>query len=613
MRRKIFLVALFVLACFVVGMFSQAAIPISTAQIVVIPGAKNPEVRPNNGSYNDYFNYSIRVIYSEKIDYIRLCVWNVTTHVFEPKEEIQKYTNLSVEQPLSWNNITFTPDFEGETLSFRFEYRKGPSEEWKTLRVKKKDTFPGPTIIREKIEVEFNNSSVHPENINCTEEVNYNVSVNASKEVEIELDVYNPISKDWVSQGERKPYEDIGEWTNMSWNVKPFKDLKFCGYVDSRYKFKLVYTIKGEHVNSSDIYPGPRVFGATFESPKVVPSRGNYSDNFTYQVEVSNVTEEDINITHLEIWNPCSLTWEWEDMGSATTNITENNRTWNLTWEIAPFKNFSRCEGMAKYRFRYGNSFWPEYPREGPFINPPPPLIRLISVEPKEIEYRLYDGDGYVTPINITVNVNTSKELDLELYIIDPRTNVSVSKGVKHYREGNSTASWIVIPFESIPRDEVKEDYIGKKFNIRFRYDGWTEKYEGPELVVAFDNPEYPDEVIYGERFNFSVDVIASRNLSINLTYRCKGNWTEEGINNGLNDNPQNYANNRTWQTLVWNCTASYSWDAFKFVWENESDPALNINVNMLSFSRALGKEGGSIITVKPKLEDVKITPEGGN
>lgn len=600
MRRKIFWVALFVFACFVASMFSQAAIPISTAQIVVTPGARNPVVNPDNGSYNDYFDYSIEVNYSEGID-IRFCIWNVTTHVFEPEGEEKRYTNFSHWQSLSWNNITFTPDFEGKTLSFRFEYRKGPSEEWKILKVKNKDAFPGPTILRPPPKVQFNNGSVHPGNVNCTEEVIYNVSVNASKEVEIELEVYDPISKDWVSQGERKSYKDIGIWTNMSWNVTPFEDLKFSGHLDSRYKFKAYY--KGEHVNSSDIYPGPRVFGATFENPRLEPFEGNYHDNFTYHVEVSNVSEEDINRIHLEIWNPCNLTWE--DMGSATTNTTENNRTWNLTWGIAPFKFNSKCEGMSKYRFRYGNSFWPEYPREGPHLSVD--LINISKVEPKEIEYRVYDG--YVTPVNINVNISTTKGFDLELFIFDPVKEVWNSKGVRHCSEsGNWT--WTVTPFEFIPRGDVK-NYIGKKFNIRFGYDGKIKEYEGPnpELVVAFDNPKYPSEVVYGEHFNFSVDVIASRNLNITLKYRYKGNWTDE---KGINNNPQNYTKG-DWQPLVWNCTALYSWDAFKFVWWNESDPALNINVKMLSFSRALGKEGGSIITVKPKLEEVEMAREREN
>ena len=214
---------------------------------------------------------------------------------------------------------------------------------------------------------------------------------------------------------------------------------------------------------------------------------------------------------------------------------------------------------------------------------------------------------GYITPFNFTAT-SKNTDIDLELLIRDPVTENLERRGGPQHCEASENVTWSHIkPFDSISVDKI-ENYIGKRFNFTFMYGGniYEEDFEGPELVVAFDNPEYPDEVIYGEHFNFSVDVIASRNLSINLTYRNKGNWTDE---KGINNNPREYTNNRTRQTLVWNCTALYSWDAFKFVWWNESDPALE-NVNMLSFSRALGKNSDSIITVKTKLGDVEIRPE---
>jgi hypothetical protein len=42
MSKRVFLVGLSVLACFVVAMLSQASISVSTAQLDVVPNAKDP-------------------------------------------------------------------------------------------------------------------------------------------------------------------------------------------------------------------------------------------------------------------------------------------------------------------------------------------------------------------------------------------------------------------------------------------------------------------------------------------------------------------------------------------------------------------------------------------
>jgi hypothetical protein len=585
MSKKVFLVGLSVLACFVVAMLSQASISVSTAQLDVVPNAKDPLVKPDPGNYSDTFTYNISVNYSKEVR-VRLLVWDVTTNVFEPRDE-KWYTNNSTWKPLTWPNITYTEKFEGKHLSFKFEWYKESSAEWRPLKactgIKCKEVFPGPAINLNTtiIEVRFDNADVNPKTINCTGNVSYNVYINASGEVIIALEVYDPI-KEWRSTGERKTYTKIRSLENMSWTLKPFEDLKFCGDLDTQYRFK-AYNVKGELLNSSAINSGPRVFGATLENPTVTPPEGNYNDNFTYQVEVSNVTEADIKDIDLQTLNPC--TKERKDIGTATTFETKKTGTWILNWtDKAPF-NASECGGMATYRFIYGHSYWPEYDwEEGPDLLPIPP-IKNCAVVPKEVGYRF--DDQSVTPVNITALVNTSSKIDIELFIIDPVTNVSVSKGVKECSKSGNLTWRSVAPFVSIQEDDVKR-YIGKRFNLSFRYDGWTEEYAGPEFVVAFDNPNYPSEVIYGKPFDFTVDVIASRNLSITLKYRYNGIWTTQGINNSA---ITNYTKEGEWQTLTWNCTAYYSWDAFKFEWRNKS----NTTLNELSFYRALEKDSNSI------------------
>ena len=560
MSKKVFLVGLSVLVCFVVAMFSQASISVSTAHLEVVPNAKDPAVK-SAGNYTDTFTYSIWLNYSKEVR-VRLLVWDVTTNVFEPRYA-KWYTNNSTWQQLIWSDIKYTEKFEGEHLSFKFEWYKESSAEWRPLKVctdiKCNDVFPGPTIniTTTIIEVRFDDASVNPKNIKCTGNVSYNVNVNASGEVRIALEVYDPI-KDWRPIGEPKTYTNISRSENISWPVtKPFEDLKICADLDTQCRFK-AYNVKGELVNSSAIYLGPGVFGATFENPTVTPPEGNYNDKFTYHVEVSNVTEGDLNNIYLETRNPC--TGERKDIGNATMYKPKKAGTWILYWDDkAPF-NVSECGGMAAYRFIYGHSYWPEYGwEEGPELLPIPP-INNCAVVPKEIGYRF--DDLSVTPVNITALINTSMKIDIELFIIDPVTNVSVSKGVKECSKSGNLTWRSVSPFVSIPKDNVKR-YIGKRFNLSFRYDGRTEDYEGPEFVVAFDNPNYPREIRYGKSFNFTMDVLASRGLNITLKYRYNDIWTSEGINS----NKGNYTDIGNWQPITWNCTAKYSWDSFKFVW----------------------------------------------
>ncbi len=573
MKRNAFLVGFFVIAC-LVGCMSSYVLA-SEEPLRVPPAATNPGVSPTEGLYSAKFTYSVDVMYSERFS-VRLCIWNVMTHVFEPKGE-RHYSNLDNWETLEWAGISFTPDFEGAKLSYRFEYQREGSIVWQLLRVKKagnlQDAFSNPKLKSSVITVQLEEGDVSPEMITRREEVTYTVLVNANKEVEIELTVYNPITKDWVSQA-RITYSNVSGWEPITWTMTPFADMKFCGNRDSMFKFKAYY--QGEQVNSTVIYDGPRIFGANFANSKVTPAEGDYSDTFTYTVAVTNVTSEDLDDIHLEVRNP--YTGERRDMGAGTTNETADGG-WDLSWEVAPFLTCPECEGMSSaYRFTYGYSVWPEYAwEEGPYLSSTQE-VNVRKVEPAAIEYRLYDG--YVTPVDIVVDVNASGALDLELFISDPQTNVAESKGVKRCRSGN--VSWAVTPFDALARNEA-EDYIGKSFNISLRYDGRTEESNGPELVAVFDNPRHPEEVIYNDPFLFSVELIAAKELNITLQYLYRGNWTTKGIEN----NPQRYTNMGHWNTLSWNCTALYTWDEFAFSWG--TDAGL-VKTSALSFSEPVIK-----------------------
>ena len=527
------------------------SIPIAFSQIVILPSAKNAQVTPYKGNYNDQFNFSVQVRFFDSLD-IRLLVYNPTTHVFEAKD-VKNYDTPGKWKLISWN-LSFSSDFEENMLSYKFEYKYPGETEWRVLKVKDNETlrsvFPGPKILTTQPQVYVFEGYASPTVVNRSESITYTACVSADREIEVELDIYNPILQTWTVGG-IKTYKNVGQIENISWTLNPFENLKFIGVKESKFMFKLYYL--GNVINASQIYTYPKVYGISFENESVSPLKGRGGDYFTYMVTVKNASVNDINKIHLEVWDPKNL--KWVDMGVCNKSNTTPNG-FSLTWNVSLFD--SSYGGLSKYRFKYSGLVWPEIPKEGPRLIPN--ISISISFSPDTIVYRLFDDKFTTTKINLSIDSPT--EVHIKVYSRDPVTN-----NLKRLWEGEVRGN---ISFEAplldpISKDKIK-DYIGKKVNILVYYgEGRSNEIIGPEFLAAFDNPRFPNEVFYLDNFTFRIDMIASKKLNVTLVALEYSNGTLKERMDGICSNPQKYNNPSSWSTLTWNCQALYFWESFKF------------------------------------------------
>jgi len=314
----------------------------------------------------------------------------------------------------------------------------------------------------------------------------------------------------------------------------------------------------------------------------VSPLEGNWDDTFTYNLSVIGPREAKFT---LEIYQPANNTWEIKDKENQTWTYTPPKAPNETSFTIKPFIEQSQG-GISSYRFKYEdgilNTTLGPYP--GPHLIPPEPnvsfyptnLTAYLGSEPSDIresneaDYNMYSGD--TTPFDYVVNASASqtKWYDISLLVYDPVKGEWEDKGSKKlFLEAgkNKTLKWAKIkPFESLDESKI-DDYIGKQANFTFVYDGTKvdRDFSGPELVVAFKNPKCdPPVVPYEGYFNYSIDVIGSRTLSITLEYLYGREWISENITNATWNN---YTDVGNWTNHTWECQAINTWEDVRFKW----------------------------------------------
>ena len=601
-KRVLFVIALGIL---LVGMTG-----IVLGEITMLPSAKNPDVDPQDGNWDDSFNYSVEVIFDEEID-VELWIWDPWFSEWT-YQGTAKYSNTTNWERIYWNATKpFSEECVGMVSKFKFKWNE---TDLKERRYGKLVTLmrPGPRIETALPRVELKNGNVSKGDATYLDELNYSIEVKANKAVDIELRVYDPCLGVWKSMGVLTASAG-GE--KLSWErERPFFETK-CKKGSSKFLFYAYY--KGELLNKSETYLGPNLIPLVeFRNPKVEPSDGRYNWIFNYSVEIVNVTEhvtqEEIK---LEVLNPHNL-------NRTTFNQTGKiNNT--LMWSVKPFIDDPDCRGTAKYYFKYDDDRWPEVPCYGPEITPRPlelkGWVNSTTAERGNMKMEYYVHTGYVTPFDFTASSN--RDVDLELLICDPEAGGLKRKGsLQHCKSGGNVTWNYIKPFDSNEEPcgkpqginshitntaaatlwqatgnyQVKEnkikDYLGKRFDFTFMYGGdiYEEDFQGPELVVAFKDPKYPEEVIYGEMFNYSIEVIASETLNVTLQYYNGTEW----VSANKTDSVKDYIPNE-WETLTWNCTATEQWKDVRFKWWEEGKgtkiagtASLELSISQISASR---------------------------
>ena len=528
---------------------------IIAGDVTMLPSARNPEVQPQEGNWDATYDYSVEVIFDTEIE-VELWVWDPWFSDWT-NQGTAHYSATRKWERIYWNATKpFSDECIGYVSKFKFKYAGIYLKERRDGRLVPL-VSAGPRIQTTPPRVEFTDGKVSREDATYLDELNYNIKIKASKVMDIELKVYDPCFGMWKSIDIRTA--GTGDWKERTWeNERPFFDTN-CKKGSSKFQFNAYY--RGELINKSEIYPGPDLIPLIeYTNPEVEPGDGRYNWLFNYSVEIANVTEhvnpEEIK---LEVLNPHTL-------ARKTFNQTGREND-TLLWRVEPFIDDPDCRGTAKYYFVYGDDRWPDVPCYGPEITPPPPApvelegaVGSTTTERGDLKMEYYVHTGYVTPFNFTAS-SKDRDVDLELLIRDPEAGGLERRGDLQHCSAGGTVTWKYIePFDSIKEDEIK-DYIGQSFDFTFMCGGdvYARDFPGPELVVAFRNPKCPTEVIYGDTFNYSIDMIARDELNVTLQYYNGSVWNPVG--------EKEYAGGKEWKTLKWNCNATEQWKDVRFKW----------------------------------------------
>lgn len=294
-----------------------------------------------------------------------------------------------------------------------------------------------------------------------------------------------------------------------------------------------------------------------FENASVDPEVGYWDDKFNYSIWVTASIDLDVN---LSIYDPCREPEPWIDLGKQRYTEEDVNRPKKLNWtNEEPFKKY--CVGRSKFYFGYLGKETQVF--FGPELVKPPPEFDNGTTNPNVTIYCNWSKSS--TPCNYSVNVSTEDEYKVRLLVKDPNSNDWIPKGdVKDVsRETKNLVTWYGIkPFESLNIDNITL-YIDNetRANYTFEYDGHNsanKNFSGPLLVAAFRDPKIDrEEINYNDTFNYSIDVIGSRNLNVTLKYYNGRGW----VNASKTEPTKDYIPSEGEKPLTWSCIANETWE----------------------------------------------------
>jgi hypothetical protein len=345
----------------------------------------------------------------------------------------------------------------------------------------------------------------------------------------------------------------------------------------------MVFSIAGVVVSGGDL-PVP-IIKPTVDC-SVSPVKGNWTDTFTYQLNITGPESSRLRrvIVTLEIYQPATNTWEVKDEKNQTWIFTTNGEARGHPFTVTPFIEQS-WGGISSYRFLYEDGIINVI--LGPYPGPSLPK-KVEAVLPsvdfsspskpignEEADYYM-SGDTKAFDYIVTATSNDSICFDISLRVHDPVEDVWILKGENKptcFTAGETeTLRWRNIrPFESLNKSRI-DKYIGKHSKFTFVYPGGkSENFIGPILVVVFKDPEINPEVVsWGDSFTYSINVSACRNLDITLKYYNGTDW----VNANKTESPKNYTTPYKWKPLIWNCTATDSWEGVIFEWKDGGSEA---------------------------------------
>jgi uncharacterized protein YegP (UPF0339 family) len=387
----------------------------------------------------------------------------------------------------------------------------------------------GPTLTN--IFVDFRNGEVSPQSGTNNRSFNYSVEVNASKESPVELLVFNYDSNKYE-------IKNTTNYTNpMSRQPLEFKDIELSpSELSLRNDGKYIFRYKENNRTSEEVvgypYRGPFwPIDETWKNPNVEPGRGLYNSKFNYSLDVKAKKEVEVKLL------PYYPTEGKAPISDDTEKYTDVGRWQTLYWnDTQPFEVEDEENATYKFLFKYENTPINDTEEhegkryEGPYIG-------IADFENATVEPEIGLKE---TEVTYSVEVISVKSDYVYLIAED-----SKGKEITSIRSKNKTTTeWVPfdenfknITFSIQPSLGITQYYFkcGKTESLR---------YKGLEIIEESFRKETvsPKKGTEETSFNFSVDVKASKNETINLSVSCdEGPWEVIRSENYIKDG---------WETL---------------------------------------------------------------
>lgn len=372
------------------------------------------DVSPKQGTNENLYSYKVTILGSYK-DNITLQVrpsQNVPWIDLDSKE----YSTPGSLQTLYWNNKSLNFDFNAAYYRFAGRIQSQPKV--------------GPVW---PIELQFRNSTLSPMNGTPRTEFNYGLEVNASKPIDVALNVLDPGTGEYFLAGTRS-YVNSSVWEKLNWSgIKMTSNEDAAG--QSSYNFSFHYPGSADSFNSTkdmlgQDYQGPYVNAWEIEA-NVIPANGSIYTPFTYTARITtNKPSRDIG---LEIQPPNSTIWQAQGRQTYSTSYNV------LTWPNLSFRSSPEVLGLGKYRLVTDNSVLGEF--SGPQID-----VAVRNESFKKLPNNNFDYSAEVRSIR--------PKVDMELMFTDDGVTWMRSGLFRTYTIGNNSSSetpWEVLTWQNQP------------------------------------------------------------------------------------------------------------------------------------------------------------------
>jgi hypothetical protein len=434
-------------------------------------------------------------------DNIRLEVLNFCTGKWEPKGDPCCTTTPGEPRMLRWGNMNLTCCHFDDHLQGKYRFNGS----YEISR-----NFTEPTI-----EEEFSNLNVTPKEGTNNDTFTYSVMVNASICDKIALEFRNHSSGNWTPK-RTQDYTTPGVPDTLVWPNITLNDYELNPLNDARYRFVgfCNRSFSDEEGKESPFWET----GLEWDNISIEPERGLWNAKSNYCIRM--YAKRNLSV-ELVVYYPSSKEIAFREIKNYTRIYNFQTICWNNT---QPFK--WECEGDASYMFIFY--------RKGVYINETAehvgPYVGIAEFENSSVKPEIGTCE---TEFNYFVRANAFKKGKVYLEIQCPNTTGwnPIDPYYEYSPPGFEPFYWnnIKLPCDckyGIAKYRFK--FVPKEIiNVSETYSNESGSY-GPEIIEEkFRNEKvFPKKGTEETSFNFSVDVKASKNETINLSVSCdEGPW----------------------------------------------------------------------------------------